>query len=58
MKLDLVRRSRNHIYSFDPQAQENLRKWAKAKGGAVLPPMEEDELDNEVILAPATITLP
>ncbi len=35
-----------------PQAQENLRKWAKAKGGAVLPPMEEDELDNEVIVAP------
>ena len=51
--LDLVRRSRYHAYSFDPQAQENLRKWAKAKGGAVLPPMEEDELDNEVILAPA-----
>uniref|UniRef100_A0A7S0MGF3 Uncharacterized protein n=1 Tax=Cryptomonas curvata TaxID=233186 RepID=A0A7S0MGF3_9CRYP len=32
----------------EDEAQENLRKWAKAKGGAVLPPMEEDELDNEV----------
>ena len=30
------------------QAQENLRKWAKAKGGAVLPPLEEEELDNQV----------
>jgi hypothetical protein len=32
----------------EDEAQENLRKWAKAKGGAVLPPMEEGELDNEV----------
>ena len=30
------------------QLQANLRMWAKARGGAVLPPLEDGQLETEV----------
>ncbi len=30
------------------QIRENLKRWATTRGGAVLPPLEDHELNNQV----------